>query len=50
LFFLKDKVLLYIDEQICSRLSGSTKKNCKEMIDTNARDLINNIKDGMVRE
>jgi hypothetical protein len=41
--FLKDKVLLYIDEQICSRLTGSAKKNCKEIIEKNGKDLINNI-------
>jgi len=43
LLFLKDKVLLYIDEQICSRLTGSAKKNCKEIIEKNGKDLINNI-------
>jgi hypothetical protein len=49
LIFLKDKVLVYIDEQICSRLNGKLKKNCKEMLDTNGRDLINSIQDGIVR-
>jgi len=49
LIFLKDKVLIYIDEQICSRLNGKLKKNCKEMLDTNGRDLINNIQNGIVR-
>jgi hypothetical protein len=39
----EDKVLLFIDEQICSRLTGSAKKNCKQIIDTNGKDLINNI-------
>ncbi|CAF1001411.1 unnamed protein product [Adineta ricciae] len=41
-----DKVLLYIDEQVCSRLTGVAKKNCKDIIDTNAHDLIDNIKRG----
>jgi hypothetical protein len=49
-FYLKDTILLYIDEQICSRLIGSGKKNCKEMIDTNGRELLNNIKNGIVRK
>ena len=47
---LKDKVLLYIDEQVCSRLTGSAKKHCKEMIDTNGKDLMTNIRNGMVRK
>lgn len=47
---LQDKVLLYIDEQVCSRLTGTAKKNCKQMIDTNGRDLINKIQSGTVSE
>ncbi|CAF1468938.1 unnamed protein product, partial [Rotaria sordida] len=43
----KDKVLIYIDENICSHLTGKAKKNCKEMVDTNGRDLITNIQDGI---
>ncbi|CAF3821446.1 unnamed protein product, partial [Rotaria sordida] len=42
----EDKVLLYIDEQICSRLTGAAKKNCKEIIETNGKDLINSIQCG----
>jgi len=46
---LQDKVLLYVDEQVCSRLTGTAKKNCKEIIETNGKDLINSIKCGTVR-
>ncbi|CAF3915477.1 unnamed protein product [Adineta steineri] len=42
----EDKVLLYIDEQVCSRLTGMSKKKCKEMIDTNGRDFVNDIRNG----
>ncbi|UJR26418.1 hypothetical protein I4U23_007750 [Adineta vaga] len=41
-----DKVLLYIDEQVCARLTGLAKKNCKEIIETKGQDLIDNIKCG----
>ncbi len=47
---LQDKVLLYIDEQVCSRLIGTAKKNCKEMVDVNGRDLIKDIQSGTVSE
>ncbi len=49
MFFLKDKILLYIDEQICSRLSGSAKKTCKQIIETKGKDLINDIECGTVK-
>ncbi|CAF3793085.1 unnamed protein product [Rotaria sp. Silwood1] len=39
----EDKVLLYIDEQICSRFTGIAKKNCKNIIENNGKDLINSI-------
>ncbi|UJR26420.1 hypothetical protein I4U23_007752 [Adineta vaga] len=42
----EDKVLLYIDEQVCSRLTGTTKKKCKEMIDNNGREFIRNLQSG----
>ncbi|CAF5080118.1 unnamed protein product, partial [Rotaria sp. Silwood1] len=43
----QDKVLIYIDEHICSHLTGIAKKNCKDMVDTNGKDLITNIQDGI---
>ncbi|CAF4491466.1 unnamed protein product, partial [Rotaria socialis] len=43
----EDKVLLYIDEHICSRLTGVLKKNCKQVVDTNGRDLIENLQNGI---
>ena len=47
--FLKDTILHYIDEQICSRLNGKSKRNCQKMIDENGRDLIKKIEQGIVR-
>ncbi|CAF3652448.1 unnamed protein product [Adineta steineri] len=39
----EDKVLLYIDEHLCSNLHGEIQTNCKYMIKTNGDDLIKNI-------
>ena len=50
LVILQDKVLLYIDEQVCSRLTGAAKKDCKDIVETKAHDLINSIKHGTVRD
>ncbi len=47
-YFQKDQVLRYMDEQICSRLHEKTKKSCQNLVDTNGRDLIKNIQQGMV--
>ncbi|CAF3317643.1 unnamed protein product, partial [Rotaria sp. Silwood2] len=43
----ENKVLIYIDEHMCSRLTGIAKKNCTDIVDTNGRDLIANIQDGI---
>ena len=40
--------MLYIDEQVCSRLTGAEKKKCKEMIDNDGQEFIRNIQSGMV--
>jgi hypothetical protein len=47
--FSKDEVLRYIDEQICSRFTDSEKTNCKKIIETDGKDLLNNIECGIVR-
>ncbi|CAF1099474.1 unnamed protein product [Adineta steineri] len=41
-----DKVLLYIDEQVCSRLTGTAKTNCKAIIETDGKHLIDNLRHG----
>lgn len=38
----------YIDEQICARLPNEKQKQCRQMVDRNGRDLLNNIQQGMV--
>lgn len=38
----------YIDEQICSRLTGSAKTTCQHIIETNGRELLDDIKCGTV--
>lgn len=43
----EDEILRYIDEQICVRLPNDKQKQCREMIDKNGRDLLNNIQQGM---
>ncbi len=47
--FFKNKVLGYINEQLCSHLDGKIKKNCEYMVETNGKELISNIQQGTVR-
>lgn len=47
-FSSKDKILGYIDEQICSRLTGSAKKTCQQIIEKNGRELLSDIECGTV--
>ncbi|CAF3582670.1 unnamed protein product [Rotaria socialis] len=42
----EDKVLMYIDEQVCARLTGVAKKNCKDIIENDGKNLINSIQSG----
>ncbi|CAF0969540.1 unnamed protein product [Rotaria sordida] len=42
----EDKVLHYIDEQLCSHWDGEMKKNCKYVIETYGKDFIDNIQHG----
>lgn len=43
----EDEILRYIDEQICARLPNEKQKQCRQMVDRNGRDLLNNIQQGM---
>ena len=40
---------MYIDEQVCARLTGVAKKNCKDIIENDGKNLINSIQSGTVR-
>lgn len=46
---LQESVLGYIDEQVCSRLLGEAKKQCKEMVGNKGKELLEGIRSGTVR-